>query len=91
MQIVKNTTILFDPKPTIITITGFKTNYLKTNLLKQIKVNTFTISHGSHIFCKDKDNYYNNNEKWWKKYKTFTFFIVVVLKTYLLRRKSYHS
>ena len=69
----------------------FKTNYLKTNLLKQIKVNTFTISHGSHIFCKDKDNYYNNNEKWWKKYKTFTFFIVVVSKTYLLRRKSYHS
>ena len=26
-----------------------------------------------------------------KKYKTFTFFIVVVSKTYLLRRKSYHS
>lgn len=26
-----------------------------------------------------------------EKYKTFTFFIVVVSKTYLLRRKSYHS
>ena len=37
------------------------------------------------------NNYYKNNEKWWKKYKTFTFFIVVVSKTYLLRRKSYHS
>ena len=26
-----------------------------------------------------------------KKYKTFTFFIVIASKTYLLRRKSYHS
>ncbi|OYP73293.1 hypothetical protein CIK94_08775 [Prevotella sp. P4-51] len=44
--------MLLQRKPTIITITGFKTNYLKTNLLKQIKVNTFTIHMDSIFFAK---------------------------------------